>query len=196
MNGSTKESVIDKRTELRGILKSHSLLENGPYRLASGKTSDYYFDCKLTTLCDPYALALASAIIFERIEALEKRVGVRVDAVGGLTSGADPLVIAVSQHAYRLGRVLPAFFVRDEQKTHGTERVIEGQIRDGMNVVILDDVMTTGSSVRKAIKPVEKGGGKVVKIFVLVDREDGGAGALRGYEWEAIFSVHELREKR
>jgi orotate phosphoribosyltransferase len=111
-----------------------------------------------------------------------------------LTSGADPLVIAVSQLANHEGRHLPAFFIRDEQKTHGTERAIEGVVNDGMNVVILDDVMTTGGSILKAIGPVVKRGARVVGVYVLVDREEGGAQAVRdrGYRVESLFTYSEL----
>jgi orotate phosphoribosyltransferase len=180
------------REELRQIIATHSLLyrEEG-FLLASGKRSQHYFDLKLTTLSNPEALFLASRVLLDKIRTL----GVHIDAVGGLTSGADPLVIAVSQLALRDGLVLPAFFVRDEQKTHGTERMIEGTVTDGMNVVILDDVITTGGSVLKAIRPVEKQGARVVQILILVDREEGGLEALRerGYSVEPIFSYGELK---
>lgn len=184
---------MDAREELRAIIKRHSLLSRPEgYVLASGKRSPYYFDLKLTTLSNPRALFLASRLLLDRIAALPER----VDAIGGLTSGADPLLIGVSQLALREGRVLPAFFVRDEQKTHGTERVIEGSVSDGMNVVILDDVITTGNSVLKAIHPVEKQGARVVHVFILVDREEGGVDHLRerNYAVEPIFSYSELKQ--
>lgn len=179
------------REELREIIAAESLLtrEEG-YVLASGNWSPYYFDLKLTTLSNPHALALAARLLLNKINAL-----MGVDAIGGLTSGADPLVIAVSQLAEREGRTLPGFFVRDEQKAHGTQREIEGTVKDGMNVVILDDVITTGNSVLKAIRPVEKRGARVVHVFILVDREEGGIEALRAQEYnvEPIFTYSELR---
>jgi orotate phosphoribosyltransferase len=180
------------REELRDIIASQSLLTRPEgYVLASGKWSPYYFDLKLTTLSNPHALRLAGRLLFDKIGALVPR----IDAIGGLTSGADPLVIAVSQLAIHGGRLLPGFFVRDEQKTHGTERVIEGTVNDGMNVVILDDVITTGNSVVKAIGPVAKRGARVVQVFVLVDREEGGVQSLRdhGHSVEPIFTYSELR---
>jgi orotate phosphoribosyltransferase len=184
--------TMGPREELREIIASQSLLtrEEG-YTLASGKRSPYYFDLKLTTLSSPRALFLAARLILDKINALPAP----VDAIGGLTSGADPLVIAVSQLAMREGRILPALFVRDEQKAHGTQRVIEGTVRDGMKVVILDDVITTGNSVLKAIQPVEKKGAQVVHVFILVDREEGGIELLREqhYNVDPLFTYSELR---
>ena len=183
--------AMDTRDELKQIVATKSLLTRPEgYTLASGQWSPYYFDLKLTTLSDPHALSLAARLLLERIGAL----GVRVDAVGGLTSGADPLVVATSLLALQANRVLPGFFVRDEQKHHGTERVIEGLVSEGMNVVILDDVITKGNSVLKAIKPVEKRGARVVRVLVLVDREEGGIKFLSdlGYTVEPIFTHSEL----
>jgi len=182
---------MDSRDELRAIIVSQSLLTRPEgYVLASGKPSSYYFDLKLTTLSSPFALSLAARLLLDKINALSEP----VDAIGGLTSGADPLTIAVSLLAFREGRTLPAFFVRDEQKAHGTQRDIEGIVEDGMSVVILDDVMTTGNSVLKAIKPVEKRGARVVHIFVLVDREEGGIAFLREqkYKVDPVFTYGEL----
>lgn len=180
------------RERLREIIAEHSLLfrEEG-FLLASGQRSPYYFDLKRTTLSMPRALLMASRIIFEKIAALPEP----IDAIGGLTSGADSLVIAVSQVALGTGRNLPGFFVRDEQKTHGTERDIEGTVEDGMRVVILDDVITTGNSVLRAIDPSEKRGATVVQVYVLVDREEGGLENLRarGYSVEPIFTFSELK---
>jgi len=183
--------AMDTRDELKQIVATKSLLTRPEgYTLASGQWSPYYFDLKLTTLSDPHALSLAARLLLERISALD----VRVDAVGGLTSGADPLVVATSLLALQASRVLPGFFVRDEQKHHGTERVIEGLVSEGMNVVILDDVITKGNSVLKAIKPVEKRGAHVVRVLVLVDREEGGIKFLSdlGYTVEPIFTHSEL----
>src|SRR5437867_2886067 len=132
---------MDAKTELRGIIKEQSVLRRPEgYILASGKWSPHYFDLKLTTLSNPHALSLAARLMLDKIWALPGR----VDAVGGLTAGADPLVVAVSLVALREGKTLPGFFVRDEQKTHGTAAVIEGNVTDAMNVVIVDDVITTG----------------------------------------------------
>jgi orotate phosphoribosyltransferase len=182
---------MDTRAELRDIIREQSILRRPEgYILASGKWSPYYFDLKLTTVSNPYALWLAARLMLEGIDILP----MRPDAIGGLTTGAVPLVVAISLLANREGKTLPGFFVRDEQKTHGTERVIEGRVTDGMKVVIVDDVITTGGSVMKAIRPVEKQGAKVLHVLVLVDRGEGGIAALReqGYHAESIFTSGEL----
>lgn len=178
---------MDDRTELLEILRRNSLLK-GHFVLASGKESDYYLDCKLTTLSNPRGLKLACLLLFDRIRLLKRQ----VNAIGGLTIGAAPLVVGVSQVALREGWNLPVFIVRDEQKSHGTQRVIEGTLKAGWGVVIIDDVMTTGNSVMKAIKAAEKEGAKIVKVFVLIDREEGGLEALHDYEIESVFSYKEL----
>jgi len=182
---------MDAREELKQIVVRKSLLTRPEgYVLASGQWSPYYFDLKLTTLSDPRALRLASEVLLARIDAL----GVRVDAVGGLTSGADPLIIATSLLALERGRTLPGFFVRASQKSHGREQAIEGSVTAGMSVVILDDVITKGTSVIRAIEPVEAVGARVVGVMVLVDREEGGVKRLAelGRAVEAIFTHSEL----
>jgi orotate phosphoribosyltransferase len=133
---------------------------------------------------------LASVLLLDKINAL----GVRIDAIGGLTSGADPLIVATSLIALKSGQILPGFFVRDEQKLHGTEELIAGIVNEGMNVVILDDVITRGKSVLKAIEPVEKIGAHVVRVLILVDREEGGIEFLasKGHKAEPIFTYTEL----
>lgn len=182
---------MNAREELRGIIAKESVLfrEEG-FLLASGRRSQYYYDLKLTTLSNPHALSLAARLLLDRIAALPNR----VDAIGGLTSGADPLVVAVSLLAIMEGRRLPGFFVREKPKAHGTERVIEGVVEEGMNVVILDDVITQGNSVLKAIKGAEAKGARVVHVFILVDREEGGMKFVRdqGYNVESIFTHTEL----
>ena len=183
--------TMNAREDLRGIIAKESVLfrEEG-FLLASGRRSQYYYDLKLTTLSNPHALSLAARLLLDKIAALPSR----VDAIGGLTSGADPLVVAVSLLAMAEGRRLPGFFVREKPKTHGTERVIEGVVEEGMNVVILDDVITQGNSVLKAIKGTEEKGAHVVHVFILVDREEGGVKFLRdqGYNVEPIFTHTEL----
>ncbi len=180
--------TMNAREELRGIIAKESVLfrEEG-FLLASGRRSQYYYDLKATTLSNPHALSLAARLLLDKI-------GPDIDAIGGLTSGADPLVVAVSLLAMTEGRRLPGFFVREKPKAHGTERVIEGVVEKGMNVVILDDVITQGNSVLKAIKGAEEKGARVVRVIILVDREEGGMKFLRdqGYKVEPIFTHTEL----
>ncbi|MFQ5899150.1 MAG: orotate phosphoribosyltransferase [Candidatus Methylomirabilia bacterium] len=180
---------MEPRDELFQILREHSLLR-GRFVLASGKESDYYFDCKLTTLGNPRGLSLACRILRERIHAMDTP----VDAIGGPTMGAAPLVIGVSLLAQLDGQHLPGFIVRKDPKPHGRQLLIEGSVKPGTNVVILEDVVTTGSSVLKAVKEAEAAGARVVKVLALIDREEGADAALRNYGFERIFSFGEFLE--
>jgi orotate phosphoribosyltransferase len=182
---------MDERDELLRLIARESILFNEEgFRLASGKVSNWYYDVKRTTLSFPHALMAAARLILARIEAIKPP----VQAVGGLTSGADPLVVAIGQVALQGGVDLPGFFVRDAAKAHGTERLVEGALSPGMDVVIVDDVITEGKSVYKAIKGAESEGARVVHVFILVDREEGGAEFLRskGYKIDSIFTHSEL----
>jgi orotate phosphoribosyltransferase len=179
---------MEARDELREILKSTSLFR-GQFVLASGKTSDYYFDCKLTTLSEPRGLKLAAQILYERIASWN----LRVDAIGGLVMGSAPLVIGISLEALAHGKNLPGFMVRKEPKPHGRQRLIEGVVRPGTNVVIVDDVVTSGASVMKAIRAAEGEGARVVKVLMLVDREEGAEETLRDYDHERIFSFKDFQ---
>jgi orotate phosphoribosyltransferase len=182
--------MTDARTELRNILRSKSLLR-GEFVLASGKTSSYYLDCKRTTLESPRGLELIARLMFDRIKAMSPR----PDAIGGLTIGAAPISIAVSQLAWRdVGWELPIFVVRDERKDHGTKQTIAGEIKAGWNVAIVDDVMTTGNSVMKAIIAASDHGATVGRVLILIDREEGGLDTLKGYDVECLYSYKELKD--
>jgi orotate phosphoribosyltransferase len=156
------------------------------------KPEEDYLDCKRTTLSNTRGLQLVSKLLLDRVRAL-KLAGKRVDAIGGLTIGAAPLSIAVSQLALREdGWDLPVFVVRDEQKTHGTQRAIEGGVQPGWGVVVVDDVMTTGKSVLKAIHAVEQQEATVAAVLILIDREERGVQALHKYDVESLFSYKQL----
>jgi orotate phosphoribosyltransferase len=185
--GAGREVAMDAKAELREILRANSVLA-GRFVLASGKVSTYYLDCKRTTLSSPRGLHLTAELIFEQIWAIDPR----PDAIGGLTIGAAPLSVAVSQMALGRGWELPIFVVRDERKGHGTERVIEGGVKAGWNVVIVDDVMTTGNSVQKAINAVVEQGAHVSRVIVLVDRDEGGRDTLKKHDLHIIFSYRDL----
>jgi orotate phosphoribosyltransferase len=178
---------MEDHAELVQILRRRSLFK-GDFVLASGRRSHYYFDCKLTTLGEPRGLELACRALLDRLSQLRGE----LDAVGGLTIGAAPLVVGVSQMALRQGWTLPGFIVRKEPKPHGRQQLIEGTVQAGWKVAIVDDVITTGGSVLQAARTVEEAAATVRKVVVLVDREEGGAEHLRAYDWEAIFSFKDL----
>jgi orotate phosphoribosyltransferase len=131
--------------------------------LSSGATSDYYIDCRTTTL-DAKGARLTGKVFFEEI----KRRGWKPDAVGGLTMGADPIVVAVSVVSGKLN----GFLVRKTEKQHGTGQRIEGFREKGARVVIVDDVCTTGASTVQAIEAAREFGFEVVGAMCLVEREE------------------------
>jgi orotate phosphoribosyltransferase len=163
----------------------------GTFKLTSGKESDFYIDGKQTTLSAEGAY-LCGKLILERILQCPEKIG----AVGGMTLGADPLVTAVSVVSFLEKHPLPAFIVRKESKSHGTEAFIEGQknLPEGCNVTLLEDVVTTGGTLLKVIDRVEAQGFKVAQIITVVDRQEGGAETLatRGYTLESLFTREEL----
>ena len=146
-------------------------------KLASGKTSTFYFNMKPTMLDSEGAYLIAS-LILDQLE------GVEADIVGGLEMGAVPIASAVAAIAHTRGRKLPAFFVRKQAKEHGTKSLIEGLGRDetisGKKVVIVEDVTTTGGSSIKAAEAIRAAGGNVVRVITIVDRLDGAAEAFAG----------------
>jgi orotate phosphoribosyltransferase len=164
------ELYEDNRQRLLALLKRLSY-EEREVTLASGLKSNFYIDCKQTVLTAEGHFLVAS--LFGRV--LAERAP-QVEAIGGVTMGADPLASAVSTLSYIAGRPLPAFYVRKEAKGHGTGAWIEGtkSLRPGMPVAILEDVVTTGGSALKAIARVREYGLKVAIILGLVDRGEGG----------------------
>jgi orotate phosphoribosyltransferase len=182
---------MDKtRQRLIELFKQKSLLI-GRFTLTSGQTSNYYFDGKRTTL-DPEGAYLSARLILEKIREL----GIKADAIGGLTLGADPIVAAVAAVSFaerQRYRPLPAFIVRKDAKQHGTQRYTEGfSGLPGSRVVIVDDVCTTGESTLRAIERAEQIGYQVSAVFTLVDREQGGRELLKHYHFIPLISSREL----
>lgn len=168
------------RARLLQKLKTQSL-SWGDFTLSSGAKSKYYFDCKLTTL-DPEGATLVGEEMFALIRSEAERLGLKIDAVGGLTMGADPIALAVGMTSWRETPQAPlqVINVRKAPKAHGKNKLIEGNFREGMNVVVIDDVVTRGDATMKAIEAVLESGGKVAFVAVLVDREEGGCDKIRG----------------
>ncbi len=158
--------------------------------LASGRDSDFYFDGKQTTLHAEGGL-LVGKLFYEAIKGVEG-----VQAVGGITLGADPIATATSIAALLAGRPLHAFIIRKEPKGHGTGQWLEGRknLPPGTGVVIVEDVVTTGGSSMKAVRRAEEEGLKVLGIVALVDREEGGRENIEkeGYWLKAIFTKSEV----
>jgi len=144
-------------------LLAHKSFRLGEFKLSSGGTSDYYIDCRTTTL-DAQGSRLVGEVFSREI----KKKGWKPQAIGGLTMGADPIVVAVSV----VGGELHGFLVRKAEKQHGTGQRIEGFREKGARVVIVDDVCTTGASTVQAIEAAREFGFKVVGVMCLVEREE------------------------
>ncbi len=181
---------MNHRQALKDLLRRKSL-KRGSFTLSSGRKSDYYLDCKLATL-DPEGAVLTGHTVLELLEAH----GIRADAIGGLSIGADPIVTAVAAVSHLEGKPLPGFLVRKERKPHGRQKQIEGiEEKEVAKVVIVDEVCTTGESTLEAIRAAENAGLEVVAVVSLVDREEGGSDRLRKkYRYLSVFTAKELLE--
>jgi orotate phosphoribosyltransferase len=147
--------------------------KRGRFKLASGKESDFYVDARLTTM-SPDGLALIGPLALSTLE----KTGWEVDAIGGLTLGADPISYAISYASASSDHPLRAFTVRKEPKAHGTGRLLEGPVGEGDRVAIIEDVITTGGSALRAIEAVRSAKISVIGVLALVDREEGGRQAI------------------
>ena len=143
--------------------------KRGQFTLASGKQSTFYIDARLTTM-SPEGLSTVGPLALSAL----RQTGWRVDAIGGLTLGADPIAYAISYASANSDRPLRAFTVRKELKAHGTGKLIEGPFKQGDHVAVIEDVITTGGSAIRAIDAVRAAGGVVTGVLALVDREEGG----------------------
>lgn len=176
------------REELRQLLRRRSV-RTGDFVLASGRRSSYYIDARLTTMSGEGQLLIGRL----GLEALDFR-GWMPGSIGGLTLGADPVAYAVAHAAAAAGRTLDAFTVRKEAKAHGTGRLIEGNLVEGMAVIVVEDVVTTGDSALRAISAVQEAGARVLGVLALVDREEGGRDRIAGAGHDAVclFTASEL----
>jgi orotate phosphoribosyltransferase len=161
--------LTDERVRLADIIYRRSF-GRGEIKLASGRTSDFYFNLKPTML-DPEGAALLAELT---LAALAED---NVDYVGGLEMGAVPIAGAIAQLSYIKGKPLPAIFVRKKPKEHGAKLAVEGLAKGeslaGKRVVVVEDVTTTGGSAMKAVEAVRDAGGEVALVFTMVDREEG-----------------------
>lgn len=183
-----------ERTRLIRLIRSLSYRE-GNFTLASGKKSTFYVDLKNTTLHPEGAHLIGKLSVSALRDA-----GILVDAVGGLTLGADPLATAVSLAARAEYYTWPAFIVRKEAKGHGTGRYIEGveNLKPGARVVVLEDVVTTGGSSLKAIQRLRDAGFNPVAVLTVVDREQGGREIFEaeGLKYIALATIAEIQSKK
>ena len=192
----------DNRTDLVNLIATLSF-KLGDFTLASGQKSDYYIDCRITTL-HAEGGRLSGLVFYDLI----RQHFPQAEAVGGLTMGADPLVSNTAsasawyrhQNAQDLldDGLVHGFLVRKAEKAHGTGRLIEGFLKPGAKVVIVDDVCTTGGSTISAIEATQKAGMEVIGVLCLVDREQGGRANIEAAAphapFHAVFTASDVRK--
>ncbi len=178
----------DLKQRLARILLERSYRE-GEFTLASGRRSDYYFDCRITAL-HPEGSWLIGNLFNELLKDVD------VVGVAGMTLGADPLISATTVLSWERGRPLAGLIVRKEAKGHGTGQYVEGlaNFRPGDRVAMLEDVVTTGGSLLRACERVRDAGLDVAAVCAVLDREEGGREAIEaaGYELRALFTRPQL----
>jgi orotate phosphoribosyltransferase len=182
--------MSDRGTLIR--LLAQRSVRRGRFTLASGRESSHYVDARLTTM-SPEGLAVIGPLALASIREHEWA----VDAVGGLTLGADPIAYAIALASVNKPPLVRAFTVRKEAKQHGTGRLIEGPMREGDRIVIIEDVITTGGSALRAAEAVQRAGASISGILALVDREEGGRATLeaQGFQIVCLATLTELLEQ-
>ncbi len=177
-----------EREKLKSLIKERSLkVSDEPvFKLSSGKLSRYYVDLKQITF-DPEGAYLVGKLMYELVR------GFNPDGVGGLTLGADPIAYAVSFVSYMDGNPINPFVVRKEPKGHGMGRQIEGLLKEGSKVAVVEDVVTTAGSSLKAVKACRDAGLDVIGVFTIVDREEGGRENVEK-EGLVLYSLFKLSE--
>lgn len=164
------------------LLKENEVFLEGDFTLSSGKKSNYYINMK-KAITEPKILSTISKLISEKVANDD------IDKVAGPALGAVPIATAVS-----LQSDLPLLMIRKEKKGYGTSKLIEGELVEGDNVIVVEDVSTTGGSLLKAIKAIQNNGGNVKRAFVVVDRQEGAIEEFKkeGIELEPLITVNEF----
>ncbi|WP_292614990.1 orotate phosphoribosyltransferase [Methanobacterium sp. BAmetb5] len=172
-----------EKNQLISLLKDNNVIKFGKFTLSSGRESDYYVDMK-KAITDPQILSQVSKIISQLISDDD------IDLVAGPALGAVPIATAVALHAG-----IPMLMIRKAQKDYGTSQLIEGELKTGDKVIVVEDVTTTGHSLLKAVRAVQDNGGVVERTFVVVDREEGAVEELKkqGVTLEPLVSISEVR---
>jgi len=176
--------MSDPRGRFLELLKSRAV-SFGKFKLASGQESSYYINSK-KVLFQSEAAALLGELIWQATRDLD------LNAVGGLEVGAIPMAAITVMRYHQEGRALEGFFVRKQAKGHGSQARIEGLLKAGDRVAVLDDVLTTGESALQAVKEVEAIGAKVLRVICIVDRLQGAREKLTGYDFRPLFTIRDL----
>lgn len=177
---------MSHRDRLLQLIKDLAVV-HGRVTLSSGREADYYVDLRRVTLHGE-AAPLVGEVMLDLVEDLQ------IDAVGGLTMGADPVATAMLHASARRRRALDAFVVRKSEKAHGLQQRIEGPSVSGRRVLVVEDTSTTGGSPLTAVEAVREAGGDVVAVAVIVDRASGAEERIRaqGLDYRAAFGLADL----
>jgi orotate phosphoribosyltransferase len=173
------------RKRLLEIIKKDALMR-GDFTLASGKKSTYYINAKKVIL-KPEGALLSAKIMLALLPQ-------ETQAIGGVPLGAVPIVSSMVSLSYLEKKPVEGFLIRKQSKGYGTSKLIEGDVSRGMKVVLVEDVVTTGGSVLKAIDTAREHGLEVLKTISLIDRKEGGAELLQksGIDFESVFEIDEI----
>jgi orotate phosphoribosyltransferase len=189
-NRTPRDDTQATRARLRDIIHARSF-GRGEIKLASGRTSNFYFNLKPTML-DAEGAALLAELTLDALK------GERIDYVGGLEMGAVPIAGALAQLSWQRGTPIEAFFVRKKPKEHGAKLLVEGltptESLKGKRVVIVEDVTTTGGSALKAAESVREAGAEIAFVLTMVDREEGATEAFKaaGLDFRSLFRASEF----
>lgn len=194
MNSQSNQLTnVEMTKKLHSIIENKSFQNGNTIKLASGKSSTHYFNMKPTML-DPEGALLIAHLMLDAV----KSFGKNFDALGGLELGAVPIASAIAPISYIRGEPINAFLIRKKPKDHGTESLVEGlengETLNGKNIIIVEDVTTTGGSALKAIAACRKEGATVEHVITILDREEGAIEAFKneGLQLTSLFSASDF----
>ena len=176
--------MTDYKTKLMELLKEDNVIKFGDFTLSSGRKSDYYIDMK-KAITEPAILECVAHLITDKIKDMD------IDKIAGPALGAVPIATATSLISKK-----PMLMIRKAKKSYGTNKQIEGELLDNDQVIIVEDVTTTGGSLIKSIDVIEENGGKIIEAFVIVDREEGAKETFeeKGIKFTPLLTISELKE--
>jgi orotate phosphoribosyltransferase len=185
----TPDGTLGQARSILELSERLGALKFGEFKLSSGGTSNYYFDGRLVTL-DPEGAHMVARALLPLLREC------KAEAVAGPALGAVPMVSSIVLMSYTDGYPINGLIVRQDSKGHGTKRTIEGSLREGARVVVVDDTCSTGGSLIHAIEAVEAAGCEVVRVICILDRRSGGSDAIRqrGYDFATLLEANEKGE--
>jgi orotate phosphoribosyltransferase len=183
--------MTDGEQKLLELLKERSFRRapaDKPFNLVSGEKSEYFLDAELTAVCSEGA-HLIGEVLYEHTK------DANIDAIGGLQTGAEPMAVAAAISYWHHGHPIEGFWLREEAKAQGTKKLIEGKLKKGMRVAVIDDVCSKGSSALKAVKAARELGCEVVLVLALVDRLRGARELFEQHgitNFKAVFTIRDF----